>query len=238
MSFAKKFKLKKVLLLLFILYGIGILHAHTSSCEEFIHKKFVVVDDVREELSKAYIREHYGIAVDTPQIIPKIIVVHWTALDSFEACFNVFNKSRLSSNRTDISKGGSLNVCAHFLVDQDGTVYQLLPSLYFARHVIGLNYYAIGIENVGGFKKKLTDNQLQSNEKLIRFLIAEYPTVEYVIGHYEYREFEGTPLFIEKDPTYRNVKVDPGKGFMKSLRKELYDLYKASRLKPLKSLNK
>jgi len=232
MSFAKRLKFTAVALIPFIF--LAIVCAATAFSAEFIHEKYVIVNETRKTLSKAYILEHYGIAVDTPEIIPKIIVVHWTGLDSFEGSYNVFTKPYLSSNRTDISKGGSLNVCAHFLVNQDGTVYQLLPPLYFARHVIGLNYYAIGIENVGGLKKELTDKQLQSNGKLIRYLVAQYPTIKYLIGHYEYRSLEGSSLFIEKDPTYRNVKTDPGEGFMKALRTMLQDLYDEARLKTIK----
>ncbi len=97
-----------------------------------------------------------------------------------------------------------------------------------------MNYYAIGIENVGGFKKGLTDNQLRANEKLVRYLVSLYPTIEYLIGHYEYRSFEGTPLFIEKDPNYRNKKTDPGEGFMKALRSMLQDLYDGTKLKTIK----
>jgi len=236
MSFVKRFKFKCVVLIPLISFAI--LLANTSFCEEFIHKKYVVVNEIRKQLSKAYIREHYGIEIDSPSIIPKIIVVHWTGLDSFEGSYNAFKNPYLSTDRKEISRGGPLNVCAHFLIDQGGTVYQLLPPLYFARHVIGLNYYAIGIENVGGLKKELTNKQLQSNEKVIRYLVAKYPTIEYVIGHYEYRSLEGTPLFIEKDPTYRNAKQDPGENFMRSLRKNLFDLYARSRLKTQKSITK
>jgi len=236
MSFEQRFKSKYVVFIPIVCFII--LHATTSFCEEFIHMKYVVVNGIRKELSKAYIREHYGIDVDSPAIIPKIIVVHWTGLDSLEGSYNSFKNAYLSPNRKEISRGGPLNVCAHFLIDQDGTVYQLLPPLYFARHVIGLNYYAMGIENVGGLKRELTEKQLQANEKLIRYLVAKYSTIEYVIGHYEYRSFEGTPLFIEKNPTYRNEKQDPGGNFMKSLRRNLYDLYNRSRLKSLKSITK
>jgi hypothetical protein len=49
---------------------------------------------------------------------------------------------------------------------------------------------------------------------------------------------EGTPLFLEKDPTYRNRKQDPGENFMQSLKKNLGDLYSSSRLKSLKAITK
>ncbi len=151
MSFLKRYKYKYVLFVLLICFVI--FQAVSSLCGDFIHKKYVDVNQMRKDLSKAYIREHYGITVDNPVIIPKIIVVHWTGLDVLEGSYTSFKNPRLPANRKEISKGGALNVCAHFLIDQDGTVYQLLPPLYFARHVIGLNYYAIGIENVGGLKK-------------------------------------------------------------------------------------
>jgi len=236
MSYVQRFKCRYVVLVSLVCFVI--LQALTSFCEEFIHKKYVDINQIRKDLSTAYICEHYGIEANSPAIIPKIIVVHWTGLDSFEGSYNSLKNPYLSSNRKDISRGGPLNVCAHFLINQDGAVYQLLPPLYFARHVIGLNYYAIGIENVGGLEKALSSKQLQSNEKLIRYLVAKYSTIEYVIGHYEYRLFEGTPLFLEKNQTYRNKKQDPGENFMQSLRKNLGDLYNKSRLKSVTSITK
>ena len=39
--------------------------------------------------------------------------------------------------------------CAHFVVDRDGTIYQLVRSRIRCRHTVGLNWTAIGIEHVG-----------------------------------------------------------------------------------------
>jgi N-acetylmuramoyl-L-alanine amidase len=203
-----------------------------------ITEKFVVINEERDSLSLKYLKEHYGIESENPVMEPKIIVIHWTAVDNFEGSYNSFKSPYLTSNRKDISKGGSVNVCAHFLVDLDGKIFQLLPLPYFARHVIGLNYYAFGIENVGGAKKELTEQQLESNEKLVRYLIEEYPDIKYVIGHNEYRLFEITPFFLEKDPDYRNTKIDPGEKFINALRGNLVDLYEKSRLESLDSILK
>ncbi len=54
-----------------------------------------------------------------------------------------------------------------------------------ARHVIGLNHYAIGIENVGGVEGalELTEAQVQSNAYLVRYLKNKYPTIQYLIEH-------------------------------------------------------
>jgi len=94
-----------------------------------------------------------------------------------------------------------------------------------ARHVIGLNHSSIGIENVGGSEDlPLTSKQVESNIKLIKYLKDKYSTIEYLIGHYEYKDFEDTELWLEIDTSYRTMKVDPGKNFMSSVRKEIKNL--------------
>ena len=100
-----------------------------------------------------------------------------------------------------------------------------------ARHVIGLNYTAIGIENVGGAHDvdDLTDGQLKANEYIVRYLKQKYPSIEYLIGHYEYTLFEHHPLWKESDSTYRTQKTDPGVRFMTLLRERVSDLKLQSR---------
>jgi N-acetyl-anhydromuramyl-L-alanine amidase AmpD len=92
--------------------------------------------------------------------------------------------------------------------------------------VIGLNYNAIGVENVGGSRRvpTLTPEQLQANIRLVRYLAKKYPTVRYLIGHYEYRQFEGHPLWLERDSAYRTTKIDPGEDFMAAVRAAVADL--------------
>jgi N-acetylmuramoyl-L-alanine amidase len=99
-----------------------------------------------------------------------------------------------------------------------------MPETYMARHVIGLNLSSIGIENVGGAKKSLTTEQLKANIELIQYLKNKYKTIEYLIGHYEYTNFEEHPLFLEKDAKYRTIKHDPDINFMNSLKEKFPDL--------------
>ena len=82
----------------------------------------------------------------------------------------------------------------------------------------------IGIENIGSERHLLTKSQLKANEQLIRYLTAKHPQVEYLIGHYEYRKFEHSPLWKETDHAYRTVKSDPGIRFMRKIRKNTADL--------------
>ena len=181
----------------------------------------------RIAMTKAYIKNHYGKMVESIEIVPKIIVLHWTAEKDFEKSFKRLNPQRLLSDRKDIAKASQLNVPAQFLVDRDGTIYRLMPENWMARHVIGLNYSSIGIENVGGKGNKkddLTLAQRQANKNLIRYLRHKYPTIQYLIGHHEYKQMENTSLWLEKDKGYRTIKADPGAKFMAEMRKSVKDL--------------
>ena len=178
----------------------------------------------RVDLTKQYIKNSYGLDAENINIIPKIIVIHHTAMDDLAESFNRFNSETLTSDRKDIKKGGNLNVSAHFFVDFDGTIYSLMPETYMARHVIGLNLSSIGIENIGGNKKELTKEQLKANIELVKYLKDKYKTIEYLIGHYEYTSFEKHPLFLEKDTKYRTIKHGPSIDFMENLRLNFPDL--------------
>ena len=175
-------------------------------------------------LTKEYIKNSYGLEVENINITPKIIVIHHTASDDLKESFDRFKPEILLQDRKDITKAGSLNVSAHFLVDFDGTIYSMMPETYMARHVIGLNLSSIGIENVGGNKKSLTAEQLKANIELVKYLKEKYKTIEYLIGHYEYTNFEKHPLFLEKDTNYRTIKHDPSIDFMQKLNRNFPDL--------------
>lgn len=171
----------------------------------------------RIDMTKKYIKSHYGKSVNNIEIIPKIIVLHWTADMSFDKSFKRLKPQTLFTDRKDIAKASLLNVSAQFLVARDGTIYRLMPETWMARHVIGLNYSSIGVENVGGKNNKiddLTPAQVKANIALVKYLKAKYPSIEYLVGHHEYRQMEQTSLWLELDKGYRTVKSDPGDAFM------------------------
>jgi len=181
----------------------------------------------RIDMTKAYIKKHYGFEVDNIEIEPKIIVLHWTADMSFDKSFKRLKPQKLFSDRKDIVKASALNVSAHFLIKRDGTIYRLMPENWMARHVIGLNYSTIGVENVGGKGNKkddLTPEQLKANIALVRYLKGKYPTISHMIGHHEYRKMENTEFWLERDKGYRTKKSDPGDAFMSKVRKAVSDL--------------
>ncbi len=178
----------------------------------------ILFNEKRVELTKEYLQQRYGLEQETPEITPRMIVLHWTAIPSLKKSFEAFNRPTLPNWRPDIESVSGLNVSAHFLVDQDGTIYQLMPENIMARHVIGLNHCAIGIENVGGTDAMpLTKKQLAANIYLVEQLASQYP-IEYVIGHQEYTLFENHPLWLQVDDGYRTKKTDPGMDFTNRVR--------------------
>jgi beta-N-acetylhexosaminidase len=192
-----------------------------------IIQKPIVFTDKRERATKEYIKKHYGLEVRDIKIEPIVIVLHWTAVSSFEDSFKRLDQEELYDDRGDIAAASKLNVSTHFLVKRDGTIYELMPDDKMARHVIGLNYSSVGIENVGGegdAKEDLTPEQVKANVKLVRYLKAKYPKIEYLIGHYEYPKMQKTGLWLEKDASYRTRKSDPGAKFMSEVRQEVQEL--------------
>jgi N-acetyl-anhydromuramyl-L-alanine amidase AmpD len=187
-----------------------------------IFEKPIVFDEEREKLSLEYLKVRHGLEKETATIEPTMVVVHWTAVPTLEATFDVFNPVQLGG-RPELTTASNLNVSAHFLVDRDGTIFRLLPDTTFGRHTIGLNYTAIGIENIGGPDDPLTKAQLKANADLIRYLNKKHK-LTYMIGHHEYYDFQGSEIWKETDPNYLTQKQDPGPKFMKQLRKKLSDL--------------
>ena len=193
--------------------------AFVSCRSSRIIDKPIIFDKERESLTLEYLSERYGLEQESPTIVPKIVVLHWTAIPTFERSFKAFVNSTLPNWRPELVDISGLNVSSQFLVDRDGVIYRLIPETIMARHVIGLNHAAIGIENVGGTKDTpLTKAQLKSNIWLVEYLAKKYD-IQYLIGHYEYTNFENHALWLEVDDGYRTKKTDPGKDFLNKVKK-------------------
>lgn len=178
----------------------------------------------RRRLTIAYRRAHQDPEAKDVTIDPRVIVIHHTAFGTLERAFRYFDRPLIEPGRKRIARAGRVNVSAHFLVDRDGAIYRLMPETWMARHCIGLNHVAIGVENVGGTRDRpLTKAQVEANAALVRHLAARF-RITHVIGHHEYRRMEGHPYFVERDPAYRTEKIDPGPEFMSALRARNRDL--------------
>jgi len=74
------------------------------------------------------------------------------------------------------------------VVGRAGVVYQLVPVTIMCRHTVGLNYTAIGIENVGYSDREILDDsaEMRASLALTRWLRCEHGiSITNVIGHNE-----------------------------------------------------
>lgn len=185
------------------------------------------MSDKRLELTREYAQYHYGISENRIDD-PKMIVIHYTAFATFRESYDFMKPDELAAMRTDIRGGGNVNVGAHYLIDRNGDIARLLPDYIIARHTIGFNHVALSFENVGLDEDHLTGDQVVANAFLVNHLVKRHPSIEYLIGHYEYadRSLPHFCLFRELDASYPfTIKQDPGREFMNSLRKEIADKY-------------
>ena len=132
----------------------------------------------------AYSRRHYGQA--TWVLHPQAIVLHYTATSTYAAAHNTF-----ASNAPAL--GELPGVAAHFVIDENGTIYQQVPLDVRCRHAIGLDWCAIGIEFVqpagSGPAWAIAQifsrtRQLDAGLRLVAWLEASYGiSATNVIGH-------------------------------------------------------
>jgi N-acetylmuramoyl-L-alanine amidase len=129
----------------------------------------------------AYAQKHYGI--HSWRLHPKVIVEHYTASNSFSAAWNAF-----AANTPDPELHELPGDCAHFIVDRDGRIYQLVRLDVMCRHTVGLNYVALGIEHVGTSDAEILHDpaQIRASLELTAWLVDRFHIkVRNVIGHNE-----------------------------------------------------
>ena len=100
-----------------------------------------------------------------------MIVLHCSTAATVEGTINWFlnRKSQVS---------------AHYVVDKNGEIYQVVRDECSAWHAKAANSRSIGIEHVGTATDSLTDAQSKASAQLVRWLAAEYGIpVANVLGH-------------------------------------------------------
>jgi N-acetylmuramoyl-L-alanine amidase len=159
--------------------------AAAAAAKPRIHDDAISYGAHRRAQMAAYSQRHYG---DREHRLtnPQVIVLHFTATDSYDAVWSTFD-----SNAPNM--GESPGVCSHYVIEQNGTINELVPPRLRCRHTIGLNYTAIGIEMVQatGQGSHWADQQILARGPQIRAALGlvrwlqrryEIPTGE-VIGH-------------------------------------------------------
>lgn len=131
-----------------------------------------------------YARARYG--TYTSQLNPSMVVLHFTE-GSAQGTISFFAQ--------DLPQSGVYpGVCAHFVIDQAGVVYRLVPTTTMCRHTVGLNDQAIGIEieqSTLGNSAAWADQQILDRPAQIEAVLAtlkdlqrtyQIPT-DRIIGH-------------------------------------------------------
>lgn len=92
---------------------------------------------------------------------PTMFVNHWDVCLSSESCANVLNKRGIS---------------VHFLIDNDGTIYQMLDTQHGAWHAGTVNNCSIGVEISSAYSLKYQDWYVKNG-------FGERPVIEDAICH-------------------------------------------------------
>ena len=157
--------------------------------------KLIPFGPKRKRETRIYAKRHYGI--DSWHLKdPRMIVEHYTGSNTFESAYNTF-----ASDSKHL--GEFPGVCAHFIIDKDGTIYQIVDPGIICRHTIGLNWTAIGIEHVGTSDRQVMGNarEMSASLRLTVWLMQTYGiSIGNVIGH---SESLTAPLYTERIASYR-----------------------------------
>jgi len=130
---------------------------------------------------------------------PKAIVLHHTDGADWQSAWYTFD------NNTAYN-GEKPGVSAQFIIAKDGTIYQLMPLSYRARHCIGMNWKSFGIEfcqESAGHSGHWMDQQILNRPrqvgaglKLVRYLQARFGIkTSDVVGH---ATANGSRFFMDK----------------------------------------
>lgn len=132
----------------------------------------------------AYAKRHYGRR--TARLRQKRqIVLHYTVSSTYPPVRRHFAANTPAPG--NFGPPERPGVCTHYVVDTDGTIYQLVSKRYMCRHAIGLNDQSIGIEFVERWSARnvlARRAQMRSGVRLVRWLQRRYRIrTRDVIGH-------------------------------------------------------
>jgi len=80
----------------------------------------------------------------------------------------------LASALAEFQRGDSRKVSAHYVIDRNGDIYQMVDDTDCANHCMGANSGSIGIEHVGSETDSLAAPQAAASAALIRWLLQEH----------------------------------------------------------------
>ncbi len=155
----------------------------------FVAKPHVVWDPIpfgprRKAQMVGYVHRHYGSFMAPTWRLrhPHVIVIHYTDA-SYGSTFNTFATDVPDSELHELPA-----TCAHYVIDTNGVIHQLVSVATMCRHTVGLNWTAIGVEHVGYSDAQVLGDhrQMVSSLHLVRWLRCRFHVqIRNVIGHAE-----------------------------------------------------
>lgn len=101
------------------------------------------------------------------------IVLHYTTADTAQSTISWFT-----------SENNDKRTSAHYIVDKNGDIYQMVEDGDAAHHCKGVNRDSIGIEHVAKSGERLTPAQEKATVQLIKWLISKYNIpLKNITGH-------------------------------------------------------
>lgn len=145
---------------------------------------------------------------------PSMIVMHYTVVPTAEATYRVLSRRHVS---------------VHFMIDVDGTIYQLMPLERRCNGAYGVNHKALSIEMIATTEQDLLSRRYQVFQSfcLVRYLMQRYDIkFDKVVGHFEVgMGVTRVPDYLDLyDPYYptryppHDMRYDPGEKYMRWLR--------------------
>jgi N-acetylmuramoyl-L-alanine amidase len=162
-----------------------------------IHKMLIPYPKKRKREMAAYSKHHYG-QYKWRLNNPQLIVEHYADAGSISSIYSTFRP-----DVPDVEFHELPGVCSHFAVSASGAIYKFVPISIRCRHVVGLNYTAVGIEHVGFSDQDILNRpaQLNASLQLTQWLRCRLGLpVNQVIGH---NESLSSPFYKELDPRFR-----------------------------------
>lgn len=87
------------------------------------------------------------------------IVIHHTWCFSINSCINHWLSNKCGT---------------HYIIERDGTIYNMVPPINKVYHCVGMNDRSIGIDLMRGKSQSITNEQYESLNKLIEYLASVY----------------------------------------------------------------
>lgn len=171
------------------------------------------------EYRRYFLRHAHDDRID---LQPQILVMHYTATRTFHDAWKIFARGcRMSAGRGVVFGHPSV----HFMIDRDGTIYQLMPTWRRATGTYGVNHVALQVEMVARNERDLLRNPrlIRSALRLAKSLVERFHIPpDKVYGHMDVsRGRSVVPEYLDHaDPVYpdryppRCARVDPGRRFM------------------------